>query len=414
MISAVVVILVSLLFSAFFSGMEIAFVSADKLRFEMDRQKQTFSSSILEIFFNRPDKYISTILVGNNIALVVYGIQMAESLSPYLYIDNPALLALVQTLVSTLIVLVVGEFVPKMLFKINPNGWLNVFAVPLLLIYILLYPISSFMSWLSRSIMRLFGIHAQEDAAYNPSRLDLSYWLENSVEHGESREVENEVRIFQNALDFSKVRLRDCIVPRTEIVAVEYDTPLSELQEEFVQSGFSKILVYRDNIDNIIGYIHSMEMFRQPRKWQDRIILVPIVPETMPANKLMNILLLKKKSLAVVVDEFGGTAGMVTLEDIVEEIIGEIEDEHDTQDYVEKQLSDHEYVFSGRLEVDYVNDQYDLELPVNEDYMTIAGLILFYCQGFPKPGDETVVGNYKFKILKASQNKIELVKLIKV
>ena len=414
MMSAVVVILVSLLFSAFFSGMEIAFVSADKLRFEMDRQKQTFSSSILEIFFNRPDKYISTILVGNNIALVVYGIKMAESLSPYLSIEHPALLALVQTLISTLIVLVVGEFVPKMLFKINPNGWLNVFAVPLLLIYVILYPVSSFMSWLSRSIMRLFGIHAREDAAYNPSRLDLSYWLENSVEHSESREVENEVRIFQNALDFSKVRLRDCIVPRTEIVAVEYDTPLSELQEEFVQSGFSKILVYRDNIDNIIGYIHSMEMFRQPRKWQDRIILVPIVPETMPANKLMNILLLKKKSLAVVVDEFGGTAGMVTLEDIVEEIIGEIEDEHDTQDYVEKRISDHEYVFSGRLEVDYVNDQYNLELPVNEDYMTIAGLILFYCQGFPKPGDEAVVGNYKFKILKASQNKIELVKLIKV
>ena len=414
MTGTILLILVSLLFSAFFSGMEIAFVSADKLRFEMQRQKQTLVSSILEIFFNRPDKYISTILVGNNIALVVYGIKMAELLLPYLPIENAALLALTQTVISTLVVLVVGEFVPKMLFRYNPNGWLNLFAVPLLLVYIILYPVSSFMSSLSGAIMRLFGVHVQEDASYNPGRVDLSYWLEQSADHSENKEVENEVRILQNALDFSSVRLRDCIVPRTEIVAVEYDTPLSELQEEFIQSGFSKILVYRDNIDNIIGYIHSMEMFRKPRKWQDRIILVPIVPETMPANKLMNILLLKKKSLAVVVDEFGGTAGMVTLEDIVEEIIGEIEDEHDTQDYVEKRISDSEFVFSGRLEVDYVNEQYHLELPVGEDYMTIAGLILFYFQGFPKPGDEITVANYKFKILKASQNKIELVKLIKV
>lgn len=413
MTSVILVIVLSLLFSAFCSGMEIAFVSSDKLRFELERQKHTLASSIQEIFYNRPDKYISTILVGNNIALVVYGIKMTELLSPWLHIQNPALLAFTQTLISTSVVLVVGEFVPKMLFKLNPNGWMRVFAIPMLLTYIILYPFSSLMSWLSRSIMRLFGIRSREEGAYNPGRVDLTSWLEQSVDNVENKEVEKEVRIFQNALDFSKVRLRDCIVPRTEIVAVEYDTTLEELQAEFVQSGFSKILVYRDNIDNIIGYIHSMEMFRQPQKWQDRIIMVPIVPETMPANRLMNILLLKKKSLAVVVDEFGGTAGIVTLEDIVEEIIGEIEDEHDTQEYVEKKISDKEYVFSGRLEIDYVNERYGLELPVREDYLTLAGLILFCFQGFPNPGDEVRVGDCKFKILKAAQNKIELVKLIK-
>ena len=413
--NTVILILIALFFSAFFSGMEIAFVSANKLLVEMERQKNSMYSSILSLFYSRPDRFISTILVGNNIALVIYGIQMANLLQPYLerWIASPALVGVVQTLVSTLVILIAGEWLPKTLCKINPNFWLKVAAYPSLLIYILLYPISSFMSALSNAIMRLFGLETHRNSHYIVGRVDLDILLQESVDNVENKEVENEVKLFQNALDFSKVKLRNCMVPRTELVAVEYDTSLEELTKEFVDSGCSKILVYRENIDNIIGYIHTIELFKKPKKWQDKIMLVPVVPETMPANKLMSLLLLKKKSMAIVVDEFGGTAGVVTLEDIVEEIFGEIEDEHDTQEYVAKRLNDKEFVLSGRLEVDDVNDRFDLDLPVSEDYMTIAGLVLFVYQGFPKAGTEMELKGYKLKILRATPNKIELVKLVK-
>ncbi|NCC99265.1 MAG: HlyC/CorC family transporter [Bacteroidia bacterium] len=415
MSSTIVIIIISLLFSAFFSGMEIAFVSSNKLRFEMDKQRKTLTSSILNIFYTRPDRYISTILVGNNIALVIYGIQMANLLRPFLILlGSDALIALIQTLLSTFLILITGEFIPKILFKINSNFWMNTFAVPLLLIYVILYPISVFMSFLSKAIIRLFGIKVAERSVRMLGRVDLDFLVHESVHnHNNNKdEINNEVKIFQNALDFSKVKLRDCMVPRTEIEAVDSDTGLEELTQRFVLSGCSKILVYKDSIDNIIGYIHSIEMYKNPTKWQDKIILIPIVPETMAANKLMNLLLLKKKSLAVVVDEFGGTAGIVTLEDIVEEIFGEIEDEHDTQEYVEKRINEHELILSGRLEVDYINEQFGLELPTSDEYITIAGLILHIYQGFPKTNDEIKSGNYLFKVLKVTHNKIELVRLI--
>ncbi|MEE1174469.1 MAG: hemolysin family protein [Paludibacteraceae bacterium] len=414
MSTIIIVILISLLFSAFFSGMEIAFVASNKLRLQMDMQKQTLTSSILSIFYAHPDRYISTILVGNNIALVIYGMQMAALLEPFLYewLANSAVVAIAQTFISTLVILITGEFLPKMIFKINPNWWIQVFAVPMLLFYVLLYPISMFMSWISELLMRLFHLPAGQTDRYLVGRVDLDRLIHESIETSEE-EVENDLKFFQNALDLSKVKLRNCIVPRTEIEAVDYNCSLDELKQTFVQTGYSKLLVYQDNIDNIVGYVHSKELFTKPERWQSQIILVPIVPETMAANKLMNMLLLKKKSLAVVVDEFGGTSGIVTLEDIVEEIFGEIEDEHDTPEYVEKQLSESEFIFSGRLEIDYLNETFDLLLPESEDYLTLAGLVLHVYQGLPPAGEQIKIKGYTLKIIKATKNKIELIKLIK-
>lgn len=414
MSTIIIVILISLLFSAFFSGMEIAFVASNKLRLQMDMRKQTLASSILSIFYAHPDRYISTILVGNNIALVIYGMQMAALLEPFLYewLANSAVVAIAQTFISTLVILITGEFLPKMIFKINPNWWLQAFAVPMLLFYVLLYPISMFMSWISELLMRLFHLPAGQTDRYLVGRVDLDRLIHESIETSEE-EVENDLKFFQNALDLSKVKLRNCIVPRTEIEAVDYNCSLDELKQTFVQTGYSKLLVYQDNIDNIVGYVHSKELFTKPERWQSQIILVPIVPETMAANKLMNMLLLKKKSLAVVVDEFGGTSGIVTLEDIVEEIFGEIEDEHDTPEYVEKQLSESEFIFSGRLEIDYLNETFDLLLPESEDYLTLAGLVLHVYQGLPPAGEQIKIKGYTLKIIKATKNKIELIKLIK-
>ncbi len=414
MSTTILLILITLLLSAFFSGMEIAFVTSNKLRLQMDLQKENLTSSILSIFYAHPDRYISTILVGNNIALVVYGMQMAELLEPFLqtFLHNAALVGVGQTFVSTVVILITGEFLPKMIFRINSNGWLRFFAVPLLLFYILLYPISIFMSWLSELVMRLFRVPVGKTDQYLVGRVDLDRLIHESIETAEE-EVENDIKFFQNALDLSKVKLRNCIVPRTEIEAVEYDCSVEELRERFVETGYSKLLVYQNNIDNIVGYVHSNELFTKPERWQSQIILAPIVPETMAANKLMNMLLLKKKSMAVVVDEFGGTAGIVTLEDIVEEIFGEIEDEHDTPEYVEKKINDNEFVFSGRLEIDYLNETFDLSLPVSEEYLTLAGLVLHVYQGFPQVGEQIKLDGYLLKIIKATKNKIELIKLIK-
>lgn len=380
----------------------------------MDMQKESLTSSILSIFYAHPDRFISTILVGNNIALVIYGMEMAVLLEPFLVnlLPNAALVGLTQTFVSTVVILITGEFLPKMIFKINANGWLRFLAVPMLLFYVLLYPISLFMSWLSGSIMRLFGMPTEQTNQYLVGRVDLDRLIHESIETSEE-EVENDLKFFQNALDLSKVKLRNCIVPRTEIEAVEYDCTVEELRQHFVETGYSKLLVYQDNIDNIVGYVHSNELFTKPERWQSQIIIAPIVPETMAANKLMNMLLLKKKSIAVVVDEFGGTAGIVTLEDIVEEIFGEIEDEHDTPEYVEKKINDNEYVFSGRLEIDYLNETFDLQLPVSEDYLTLAGLVLHVYQGIPQVNEQIKIEKYTLKIIKASKNKIELLKLIK-
>ena len=412
----IIQILITMAFSAFFSGMEIAFVSSNKLRFEMDRNEQSITSRILSVFYHNPNNFISTMLVGNNIALIIYGILMAELIEQNLlagYITNEFLLVLTQTIISTLIILVTGEFLPKTLFKINPNFTLSLFAIPTFICYIVLYPISKFASGISGVLLLLTGTKINKEASEKAfTKVDLDHFIQSSIENSANEEeINTEVKIFQNALDFSSIKIRDCMVPRTEIIAIEDDASMEELMELFVEKGISKIIVYQDNIDNITGYIHSSELFREPANWQQCIRQLPIVPETMNANKLMKIFMQQKKSLAVVVDEFGGTSGIVALEDLVEQIFGEIEDEHDTTSYVAKEVGNNEYVLSGRLDIEKANEMFSLELPESDEYQTIGGLILHEYQSFPKAHEIITLGNFQFRILKVTATKIELVKL---
>ena len=402
-------------FSAFFSGMEIAFVSVDKLRFEMDK-KAGVTSAILSYFFRNPNDFISTMLVGNHIALVIYGIFMAQIIEGNLLagvISNHFAVVLIQTIISTLVILVTGEFLPKTLFKINPNLALRVCAMPLFVCYVVLFPVSKLASGLSSVFLYIFGVRINKEARARAfGKVDLDYFVQSSIENAESEEnLDAEVKIFQNALDFSNIKIRDCIVPRTEVVAVDVSASLDELKSLFVESGISKIIVYDGSIDNVIGYIHSSEMFRNPADWRNNVKDVPIVPETMAAHKLMKLFMQQKKTIAVVVDEFGGTSGIVSLEDLVEEIFGDIEDEHDNTSYVCKQIGENEYVLSARLEIEKVNETFGLDLPESDDYLTVGGLILNSYQNFPKLHEVVTVDRYQFKIIKVTATKIELVRL---
>lgn len=415
----IIYIIISLTFSAFFSGMEIAFVSSNKLRFEMDRSQRGLGSRLAATFFEHPNNFISTLLVGNNIAIVIYGILIARLLEPTviepLGITNEWLALLIQTLISTIIVLFTGEFLPKTLFKINPNRTLVLFAPIAYLFYIILFPISKFASGLSKLLLRIFGLKiTSSDTDQGFTKVDLDYLIQSTIDQTENEEeITDEVKIFQNALDFSSCKVRDCIVPRTEIVAVEETASLEQLKALFIESGCSKIIVYKEDIDNIIGFIHSLELFRlKPSdSWQEHIREVPIVPESMNAQKLMQTLMQQKISLAVVVDEFGGTSGICTLEDLVEEIFGDIEDEHDQQSYIAKRLPSGEFEISARLEVEKANELLDIELPESDDYLTVGGLILHRVQRFPKLNEVVSFDNFEFKIIKNTSTKIELVKL---
>lgn len=404
-----------MLFSAFFSGMEIAFVSSNRLRAEMDREKNRFSQRIIKTFYQHPNNFVSTMLVGNNIALVIYGILFAKLFDSTLFAplsDGARVTA--DTLLSTFVVLFTGEFLPKSIFKNNPNTLLSVFAVPAWICYVVLYPISRFATLLSKGILRLVGIHmdkGSEDKEF--TKVDLDYLVQTSIDNADNEdEIEEEVKIFQNALDFSETKIRDCMVPRTEIDAVEDTATIDQLKQVFIESGHSKILVFHDDIDHIIGYIHSSDMFKNPASLEGIVREISFVPETMLASKLMAQLMQQKRSLAVVVDEFGGTSGLVSLEDIMEEITGEIEDEHDNNNHVAKQISDHEYVLSARLEITKVNEMFDLDLPESDEYMTVGGLILHEYQSFPKLNEIVKIDHYEFKIVKNTATKIELVRLI--
>lgn len=407
-------ILLTLLFSAFFSGLEIAFVSSNKLRFELDKKQQNLTSAILSVFYRNSQQFISTMLVGNNICLVIYGLLMAQVMTPWLSsIGNQFIIVFLQTILATAIVLITGEFLPKAIFRINPNLWLRIFSWVLLFFYIVLYPVSRFSTWLSIGILNLFGIKISQTTQENVfSRIDLNYLIQESFDNvmGE-KELDNEVKIFQNALDFSKVKLRDCSIPRTEIIALDYNTDVEMLKETFIETGLSKIPIYRGDIDNIIGYIHSSEMFEHQNDWKKQINQIPIVPENMAAQKLMKIFMLQKKSIAVVVDEFGGTAGIVTLEDIMEEIFGEIEDEHDSHDYIADQTGETEFLFSGRLDVKTINAKFQLNIPESDDYETIAGFILHNHQHFPKLNETIRIEGFVVKCIKITNNRIELVKV---
>lgn len=412
-------IAITLAFSAFFSGMEIAFVSSNKLRFEMERSQSGLNSRMASTFYEHPNNFLSTLLVGNNIALVIYGILIARILDPLviqpLGITNEWLALLTQTIISTIIVLFTGEFLPKMLFKINPNRALTLFAPIAYFFYIILYPIAKFTSTLAKGILRIFGLRVNNDDSDRAfTKVDLDYLIQTTIDQTDNEEeITDEVKIFQNALDFGSCKVRDCIVPRTEIVAVDKTVSLEQLKAKFIESGCSKIIVFDDDIDNVVGFIHSSEMFRMKPTdvWTDHIREVPIVPESMSGQKLMQTLMQQKLSLAVVVDEFGGTSGICTLEDLVEEIFGDIEDEHDQQSYIAKKLPSGEYDISARLEVEKANELLDLELPESEDYMTVGGLILHRIQRFPKLNEVVTFDNFEFKILKNTSTKIELVRL---
>ena len=413
-ISLVVGILVTMVFSAFFSGMEIAFVSSNRMLAEMDKEKNGLTQRLLSLFYAHPNGFVSTMLVGNNIALVIYGILIARLFDNTIFAGMDAAFTVpADTILSTLIVLFTGEFLPKTLFKANPNRLLSVFSPFAYICYVVLWPVSKFSTFLSKILLRIMGV--KMDAENNDegfSKIDLDYLVQSSIDNAEKgSDINDEVKIFQNALDFSDTKVRDCMVPRTEIQAVEITASLEELQQKFVESGNSKIIVYTEDIDHIEGYIHSSELFRNPKKWQDHIRTMPFVPETMQAQKLMQIFLQQKKTLGVVVDEFGGTSGLVSLEDIVEEIFGEIEDEHDSAKYVCKRTPEGDYLLSARLEIDKVNEKFDLDLPESDEYMTIGGLILHEYQSFPKLNEVVKFGKYEFKIIKSTSRKIELVQL---
>ncbi|HJZ41132.1 MAG TPA: hemolysin family protein [Bacteroidales bacterium] len=415
--SQVFVIILMLLLAALFAGMEIAFLSSNKLRLELDRKQGMFSSRIIALFQARSGQYIATIQLGNNIAIVIYGIFIARGLDPFLgrFIQSETGILVIQTLLSTLIVLTVAEYIPKTLVRINPNLALRIMSFPLLLMFVVLYPASAFVHWLSKlilkQILRMDSVNQYDTMVFG--KIDLDHLISESHDmNGESNSQEkDEIKLFQNALDFSRIKVRDCMIPRTEIIAVESNEPVDVLNQKFVDTGFSKILIYDESIENIIGYVTSKELFRNPPSIKSMLINVSYVPETLPANKLLKKFIQEHKSVAVVVDEFGGISGMLTIEDIIEEIFGEIDDEHDIDEFIEKNPEDGWYVFSGRLEIDYLNEKYGLNFTESEEYDTLAGYIIFHHQNIPQLNDKIIIGRYEFRILKVSRTRIDLVQL---
>jgi len=403
--------------SAFFSGMEMAFVSSDKLRLELEKNRNFLNSRLLTLYTRKPGHYIATMLLGNNVALVVYGIAFAKMLDPIVtpIVTNDTLSLITQTLLSTLVILFVAEFLPKTLFRLKPNLALNIFAIPVGIFYLLFYPITWFTMEISRLLLRkVFKteiVQEQEQLVFG--RVDLNKFIgESEASAGEvSETVENEIKLFKNALDFSKVKLRECLVPRPEIEAVEVDTPMDDLRQRFIETGFSKIIVFNESIDNVIGYFHSSDLFHNQENIKTSLRKVIFVPETMEASKLLTKFLHEHKSLAVVVDEFGGTAGIVTTEDILEEIFGEIEDEHDTVELVERKIDDKHYIFSGRMKIDQINEKYFLGLPVDDNYETIAGYILHQYGSIPTMNTIIDIDKFQFKVLRGSKTRIELIEL---
>lgn len=412
---AFIITIVAIIFSGLFSGTEIAFIQSNKVRIEIDATKGGFINKIISKFNSNQDMFISTILVGNNIVLVVYGITISVILNPMLQqiYNNEAFILIANTIVSTGIILITGEFMPKTVFRINPNLMLKLFALPVSIIYVLLYPISLFISWISRQLMKLIGVKDEQVETSSITMDELDNYIQQTIEEQKGKEeVENEVKIFRNAIDFKDTHIGDCMIPRNEIVAVDMETTTKEqLINTFVATGLSKIVVYKEDIDNVCGYIHVAELLDAEVEWKERIKPVVFTPETMLANKMMRRLMAEKKSMAIVVDEFGGTCGLVTLEDLVEEIFGEIEDEHDRQKLVERKIGENEYEFSGRVEIEHINEKFDLDIKESESYHTIAGYILDNLESLPSQGDVFELGDLKFTILNMSAARIELIKV---
>ncbi len=421
--TSVIIILLSLLFSAFFSGMEIAFVSANKIHIEIEKKQEGFLAKVLTWLTEKPSKFIATMLIGNNIALVVYGMFMGELLmnwfqgilpTPYEFLNSllTDFSLLSQTVISTLIILLTAEFLPKVLFQIYSNTLLKVLAIPAYFFYLLFSMISWFVIKVSDFILRVFFKTEGDEVQLSFTKLELGDYITEQMETVEEEdEVDSEIQIFQNALQFSTVKAREVMVPRTEITAVEINDTPKNLTKLFTETGYSKILVFKENIDEIIGYVHSYELFKKPKTIKSILLPVEYVPETMLIQDILNVLTKKRKSMAVVLDEYGGTSGILTVEDIIEELFGEIEDEHDTTDLHEEQISENEYKFSARLEVDYINENYKLELPEGEEYETLGGLIVNHTGDIPEQDTEVNIENFTFKILEVSNTKIDLVSM---
>lgn len=417
MTTTILLLIATILFSALFSGMEIAFVASNKLLMGIDLNSRTMTSYVINRFYSNSNNFVSSLLVGNNIVLVIYGILMAQILNATILsglAGTTSIRLLMETLISTIVIIFTGEFIPKALFRMNPNGALKRFALIMYPIYILLYPLSRFTTWLSCLMLRIFNIKINKESRDTTfSKTELNSLIQSSIENAkeDEEEIDNDVKIFQNALDFSDIKVRDCYIPRTEIDAVEIKSTVEELKSLFIESGHSKIIVYKDNIDNIIGYIHSSELFRSADNWQQHICKMPIVPETLSAQKLMRRLMQQKKSLAVVVDEFGGTSGIISLEDLLEEIIGDIEDEHDNTNHVAKEVGENEYLLSARLEVERINEMFGLDIPESEEYQTLGGYILAHHQSFPQLNETITIDKYRIQTIKKRSMKIELVRL---
>ncbi len=416
--SPLIIALIALLCSAFFSGMEIAFVTSNKVRAEIEMARGGIINRILNIYYSHREMFISTLIIGNNIANIIYSMAMAmlltQPLKQYFAINNEALLLLIQTLIATLIILIFGEFVPKTIFRINPNASLRTASIPLFMVYCILYPISLFTEWLSAILMRLFGIKIDTTRMRLLTVDELDAYLQENIDkrEDENKTVEREVKIFENALDFSDTRLRDCMVPRNEIVAVDVeDTTRDDLVKLFTRSGLSKIVVYKENIDDVIGFIQVSELFVTNVDWKTRVKPVLFAPETLLARKMMQQLMDEKRSMAIVLDEFGGTSGMVTLEDLVEEIFGEIEDEHDRNQLIARQLSETSYQFSGRMEIEEINERFHLDIPESDDYQTLAGYLLAEEEAIPNVGDVIDLPPYRFTIERKTAARIELIRV---
>ena len=421
--SSLIIIIVSLLLSAFFSGMEIAFVSANKIHIEIEKKQGGFLAKVLTLLTDKPSKFIATMLIGNNIALVIYGLFMGDvlmewfqSLLPAKYEFVNVLLTdfslLSQTVISTILILLTAEFLPKVFFQIYANVLIKVFAVPAYMFYLLFSVISTFVIKVSDFVLRTFFKTEGDEVQLTFTKLELGDYINEQMETVEEEDdVDSEIQIFQNALEFSTVKAREVMVPRTEITAVEIGETPKNLTKLFSETGYSKILVYKDSIDEIIGYVHSYELFKKPKTIKSILLPVEFVPETMLIQDILNVLTKKRKSMAVVLDEYGGTSGILTVEDIIEELFGEIEDEHDSTDLHEEQISENEYKFSARLEVDYINENYKLELPEGEEYETLGGLIVHQTGEIPEQDTEVILGRFSFKILEVSNTKIDLVKV---
>lgn len=413
-------IILSLLFSAFFSGMEIAFVSSSRLKQELDLKKNLMPAKILSEFYSNPSRFIGALLLGNNIALVVYGISMALVLEPVIAHNLPSslqsefMILLIQTILSTLLILIVAEFTPKVLFRINPNTILHAFAIPVWVFYYLFYPFIILYIGVSEWLLRLFtGVDVSENP-YVFSAIDLDEYVQDLHQDVDvEAEYNQEIQMIQNAIEFKNVKLRDCMVPRMDMVVLEIDEPVDTLRKLFTETGHSKIMIYRDNIDNVQGYVHAYDMFSHPEKIEEVLRKADIFPETMAAKDVLNHFIQNHKSVAIVVDEFGGTSGMVTMEDIIEEIFGEIEDEYDKDEVVEKQLSEDEYLFSARIEIDILNEKYNLGIPESEEYETLAGFILHHYESIPEKNEEFDIPGYRIKVTKATGNRLEEVRIIR-